>query len=433
MKIKVSTSPYVYLITFLIMFDGEFFSFLPFSFINETSFKTVVILGLSLLLLLNTFINNRIRETIRPYSGYAILFMVILTIVLIIEGFYSYTAYSQTIIDVIYAASMSFCRFLLIFPIIYLLCRPDGFTKLMNSVTIITVIVFLMRIFRAVIYNGVGYDILSNLEIGTRNGRLRHDLISVASVTFIYACYRFFKSSKNTYQKYIFLGVIILFAFFEAYTNMTRMYMFTFVATFMVIMIVKKRPINKEIVLLSSLLIIFFALLASGVITSFIQTFSTTSDMGLSTIARQNTIKYFISVFKENPIFGLGLIIPKEENYYIFFGPNGSAFLDDIGIINMVFHYGILGGIIVLLIFGRLLYIGINLCLNDSYDRKEFIIGSLAYLAATSISLSAFDSQRMLGLVIIWAVFEHDYYQYRFIKNTSVNHNLSSRLQLKQK
>lgn len=412
MKIKISTSPYVYLITFLIMFDGEFFSILPFSFINQTSFQTVVILGISLLLLLNTFINKKIRETIKPYSGYAILFMVVLVIVLILQGFYSYSAYSQSIQDVIYAASISFSRILLIFPIIYLLCRPDGFTKLMNTITIITVIVLLIRTFRAIVYNTFGYDILSHLGVALRSDRMRLGLISVAGIAFIYICYRFLTSKRNTYQQLLFLALILFFAFYEYYTNMTRMYIISFLATFIMMLVTKKRPVNKEIVLISCLLIIFVALLASGAITQFMSTFSTEGDIGGSTVSRQNTLKYFNQVVKEQPFFGLGLLIPKGTNYYIFFGPNGSAYLDDVGIINMFYHYGILGLILVVMVFGRMLYVAVRLFFCCEYEKRIFVIGGLTYLAITSISLSAFDSQRMLSLVILWAVFEHDYYSY---------------------
>lgn len=414
MKIKVSTSPYVYLITFLVLFDCDFFAFLPFSFLTLTSFKTVVILGFSLLLLLNTFINKMIRETIRPYSGYAVLFMIVLAIILILQGFYSYTAYSQSVVDVIYAASIAFSRILLIFPIIYLLCRPDGFTKFMNSLSIITVVILLIRTLRALVYNTFGYDLLPYLEESIRNDRIRQDLLPIGGIVFIYVCYRFLTSKKNTSHQIIFFAVLFLFAFYEYYTNMTRMYVITFFVTFIMMLITKKRPVNKEIVLLSCLLLFFILLIASGALTQFWNTFSTEGENANSTISRQNTINYFNQIVKEQPIFGLGLLIPKGENIYIFFGPNRSAYLDDIGIINLYYHYGIFGIIIVAMVFGRMLFIAFRLYFCHEYDKRIFLIGSLTYLILTSISLSAFDSQRMLSLIILWAVFEYDYYCYYF-------------------
>lgn len=426
MKIKVSTSPYVYLITFLVLFDCDFFTFLPFSFLNSISVKTLIILGISLFLLFNTFINKMIRETIKPYSGYAILFIIVLAIILILQGFYSYTAYSQSVLDVIYAASIAFIRILLIFPIIYLLCRPDGFTKLMNSLTIITVAILFIRTCRAVIYNTVGFDMLPNLESSLRNGRMRQGLISIAGIVFIYICYKFLTSVKNTKQQYIFFAVLIFLAFYEVYANMTRMYIISFLVTFVIMLVTKKRPVNKEIVLLSCLVLFFILLIFSGALTQFLDSFSTEGENADSTIGRQNTINYFNQIVKEQPVFGLGLLIPKGENIYIYFGPNRSAFLDDIGIINMYYHFGIFGIIIVAMVFGRMLYIAFRLYFCQEYDKRIFLIGSLTYLIITSISLSAFDTQRMLSLIITWAVFEYDYYSYYFNPRKKANGSLMS-------
>ena len=103
-------------------------------------------------------------------------------------------------------------------------------------------------------------------------------------------------------------------------------------------------------------IILLAVLYFSGLIPRFLATFTETGgEYGGSTLARQYSARYFSGVAKDQPIFGLGFLSPKRyENFWIYFGPSGTAYLDDLGIRNMFYHYGVLGIGLVALSLGRM-------------------------------------------------------------------------------
>lgn len=65
----------------------------------------------------------------------------------------------------------------------------------------------------------------------------------------------------------------------------------------------------------------------------------------------------------------------------IYFGPSGTAYLDDLGIRNMFYHYGVLGIGLVALSLGRMVYLVLRLLTCRNYPRKALMLGLTAFLA----------------------------------------------------
>lgn len=148
----------------------------------------------------------------------------------------------------------------------------------------------------------------------------------------------------------------------------------------------------------------------SGLIPRFLATFTETSgEYGGSTLARQYSARYFSGVAKDQPIFGLGFLSPKRyENFWIYFGPSGTAYLDDLGIRNMFYHYGVLGIGLVALSLGRMVYLVLRLLICRNYPRKALMLGLTAFFGCLCVSLCPFDTVRLLGLIFTWSMAEYD-------------------------
>ena len=112
---------------------------------------------------------------------------------------------------------------------------------------------------------------------------------------------------------------------------------------------------------------------------------------------------------KDQPIFGLGFLSPKRyENFLIYFGPSGTAYLDDLGIRNMFYHYGVLGIGLVALSLGRMVYLVLRLLTFRNYPRKALMLGLTAFFGCLCVSLCPFDTVRLLGLILTWSMAEYD-------------------------
>lgn len=413
MKLKLSTSPYYYLIAFVIILDVGFFRLFNIPVLKEPGMCRLIIFVVSCALLLNCYINKYLIETLKPYCGYINIFMLYFLLFIVLQSFYGALHYGQTMYDIV-VCLLYFTPLLLLYPVIYLLTKEDGFERLMKISTILVIIYLCIGLFRALIYNSTGMDMLPFLELSLRYGRVRQDFVSVGSVVFIYSFANLLKPHRRLRENALSLSAFLLIILYELYTNMTRMYMASFFIVAICMVLARKRPKNKQIVIYSATSISVAILYFSGVFTNFFSSFSIEGEQGGSTLARSLATEYFQAIVRNQPFFGLGFLIPRDEYYNIFFGPFGRFFLDDLGIRNMYYHFGFLGIVLVALSFGRMFYIAARLIFGRNYDKKVFLVGSLAYIMSSSISLSVFDVQRILSLVFFWAIFESEYYKYSF-------------------
>ena len=105
---------------------------------------------------------------------------------------------------------------------------------------------------------------------------------------------------------------------------------------------------KKKIIALLAILVGIIILFGSGIVTKFLNSFSSTGEFGGSSIARLGAYKYYWKCFLENPIFANGFV--GDENYYdIVHGASGiyyqtvyvRFFYDDVGIVGQLALLGI--------------------------------------------------------------------------------------------
>ena len=307
--------------------------------------------------------------------------------------------------------------FLLIYLFLYVFQMDGGYDRLIKSLSWITYPYMLVITLRAAIYNFTGRDLMPYLGHITRSGRLRYGIPALCGVLFLYYFYKLLQKDTLMKHKMIYTGLLLFTAFYLYYICMTRMYVIAFFLSALVIFLCKKRPKNKQIVMVCVAIILLAVLYFSGLIPRFLATFTETSgEYGGSTLARQYSSKYFSGVAKDQPIFGLGFLSPKRyENFWIYFGPSGTAYLDDLGIRNMFYHYGVLGIGLVALSLGRMVYLVMRLLTCRNYPRKALMLGLTAFFGCLCVSLCPFDTVRLLGLIFTWSMAEYDARLYYYL------------------
>ena len=377
MKLKVSTSPYTYFLLLMTIMDTGYFVLLNIPGLRDTGYMRIGFLIIATLLAMNCYINKNIYRTLQPYYNYLNVFILYLVVFYLAHFIYGMVHYTQQITSIINVSNY-LGMFLLIYLFLYVFQMDGGYDRLIKSLSWITYPYMLVITLRAAIYNFTGRDLMPYLGHITRSGRLRYSIPALCGVLFLYYFYKLLQKDTLMKHKMIYTGLLLFTAFYLYYICMTRMYVIAFFLSALVIFLCKKRPKNKQIVMVCVAIILL-------------------------------SVLYFSGLAKNQPIFGLGFLSPKRyENFLIYFGPSGTAYLDDLGIRNMFYHYGVLGIGLVALSLGRLIYLVMRLLTCRNYPRKALMLGLTAFFGCLCVSLCPFDTVRLLGLIFTWSMAEYD-------------------------
>lgn len=416
MKLKVSTSPYTYFLVLMTVMDIGYFTLLHIPGLRETGYIRIGMLAIAALLTVNCYVSKTIYRTMRPYYNYLNIFILYLAVFYVAQFIYSMVRYKQELISAINVSNY-LGMFLLIYLFLYVFQIENGYDRLLRALSWVTYPFMLIITLRALLYNFAKVDILSHLGHAVRSGRLRYELPALCGVLFLYYLYKLMQPNTLIKHKLLYIALLGFTGFYLYYVCMTRMYVIAFSLAALVTFLGKKRPRDKQIVMVSVAIILLAVLYFSGLIPRFLETFTAANtEYGGSTLARQYSARYFSGIVKEQPIFGLGFLSPKRyENYLLYFGPFHTAYLDDLGIRNMYYHYGVLGIGLVLLALGRVLYLALRLLICRSYTKKPLLLGLLVLLGCMCVSLCPFDTVRLLGFILTWSMVEYDAHNYYYL------------------
>lgn len=416
MKLKVSTSPYTYFLLLMTVMDAGYFVLLNIPGLRETGYVRMGLLVVAALLAMNCYINKTIYRTLRPYYNYLNVFVLYLAVFYVAHFIYGMVHYTQKITSII-SVSSYLGIFLLIYLFLYVFQIDGGYDRILKPLSWITHLYMLAITLRAFVYNQTGRDLMPYLGQLSRSGRLRYGIPALCGVLFLYYFYKLLQRDTLIKRKLLYIALLAFTVFYLYYICMTRMYVIAFSLSALVIFLCKKRPKNKQIVMVCVAILLLAVLYFSGLIPRFLATFTqASSEYGGSTLARQYSATYFSGVAKDQPIFGLGFLSPKRyENYWIYFGPFGTAYLDDLGIRNMFYHYGVLGIGLVVLSLGRMVYLVMRLLTCRDYPRKALMLGLTVFFGCMCVSLCPFDTVRLLGLIFTWSMVEYDAHLYYYL------------------
>lgn len=410
MKIKISKSP-IFVITFIAMIIAmEFLSIFNIPGFDKNANAVLIVNIVALLLFFNSIVNNYVYNTLKPYRNYTNVFFIILTAAIVAITLYSYNKYGQSLQNY-YTCFREFVYFFMAIPLIFVFTKQNGYEYFMKALLVVTIIYVALCFVNSFHYSLRGYLLFEHLQFGLRNDRLRCQA-PYSLVVMIPYVFNKIIDEKLKKDKAKWIGILAFFVCFMLYVCMTRMLntaFYVFLAT-SIIFIPKNANLRRTILIIYAL--VFIVLLATGQL-STVWTYLQERDNNLtdSAQARVNSINYFKMYADSNPLFSMGFVSPTNDYYSeIFFGKMRSYFFDDIGIMNIYLHYGIVGSIPFVVFILRVIYLVIKIYFINKSSNKNFFLGMLIFIAVPQVSLCMFDGQRIMGAVLMWALCEYEAY-----------------------
>lgn len=401
---KTSQNNLLIFLTFLLLVvNYKFFYLFPIGSFgartNELLFSTLSILSFIIIF-------NKIRGYNYLFSN----FIIILFLFFLIEVFYTIFKYPEPPMDAVkefipYLSLLSYLTF-------SSLAQVDLKRFLKIIIVLGTIIAFIcilelflhthnFELFKIYGFNyGLTSDQLNDQTYLIRNGRSRligSDLIDFTGVISI-GC--LFNKEKYLSKKLLSLNIILV-LFYEYYISQTRSTFMCLIFIAIVLVIIKYgKRLNTGITI--GTLIITVPI----VMTFAIRKIFTIQNNGTeySTYHRIDEINYYLSIFKEKPIFGNGFLKDKPlymEDYILIHGDNiyaGNAY-SDVGLVGSIAKYGIFGLLLlIMLVIKEFIIIKRN---------KSLLLIALFIMTLLSmIDLSFLDAERLPSLCIYMAIFD---------------------------
>ena len=360
MKIRVSTIAY-YIFIVLLFINLGINNVIGIKFDTRYVRLFTATIGLMIIIFFSLF--ERYRFSV-PRGKFQFVFGYYLFLFIVIESFYTMLRYEQGIFWTYY----ELCTIVMVvwfYPLFYILeSKRVSFTAMLEHVATLTILSYVIRILSHISKMLTGNYIMQGLvfeygEPGIRNGFYRIQQPCLASIFIPIAIYLFFILESKIKKLWYIFGVSIALIFTFA-INQSRSIMIYQILIVVSMFLFKDRSSKKKLVIWYAVIIGIIALSQSSLMTSvsdFVSTFNPNSEYGKSTIIRINTLTYYKEIFLKNSVAGIGALnIGTNGAFSLLRGVNGTAYLDDIGLLATVIRYGIFGLLLHVIVFGNAIY-----------------------------------------------------------------------------
>lgn len=408
MKIKISKLMYFFYIVIAVLSYHVFYLFEY----NETllygyRFRIwVALLGVVFYL----FIITKQIRAISKYGKYIHYYLLVTLISIGITTLYAQLKYpSQSIMDTLGLSS----RFLWVFwvvPILYLFekhCGYDRFVHILNVVSFVWILVALMQVIAhratgSIIFD---FDAYLNASAFRRGEFVRIGLESLGNFFLLFNTLLLVEKVNRKHRKYYSIYCVIGW-FYLVFVQQTRAFTLVAIICLGVILLCSSKLSIKQFVLTLGILCGVGYLFASGIVDTFLQTFSITGENANSTISRMAGMEYYWNSFIQNPLFAIGF---AHSGYYasLIHGTNSRFYLDDIGIVGTLSQLGLFLIPIYIVPIIRMIYLYIKGKKNYSSHEKKMMLVIISFIVCTSATLMITDSQRVLLWPVLIALVEH--------------------------
>ena len=178
--------------------------------------------------------------------------------------------------------------------------------------------------------------------------------------------------------------------------------------------LLEKNTTNKLVKKVIIMALVIGILLQNDIAANFIQSLSVTGEEAGSTIGRQYSMAYYLSMFKAHFPFGIGFpnndkygyILHHKVQYY-------TTYTDDVGIVGQLGIWGLLLIPIFIVPVVRMISIIIKLKRQNCYDSFVWFTGILVYIIVTSGTLMILDSYRIMLMPMFIALAEFENIRYK--------------------
>ena len=368
---------YIYIITFLIVINLNLLTFG-----DWTQLYRYITSIISILLFISVISNRKIYSRIKSHMYFINIFFILLTIFIILEIMNGLISNQYGIITCI-GKLYTFSWLLLIYPLIYIYSYNKGLLSIVKIITFFTIISLVMKSLIWLLFNNYGIDIMHYVlyEFGDewmRDGNQRIPATCFSGILFVVMLY-LLDSNNNIFIKIfsiIIITFIICLVIYVLFNNISKM---------------------KKVFLIILLFGISIYIINTDEFQLFIEGLSIdTYSIGIRFIA----FDYYFNLFKDN--YFLGISLSMNEN--LISGSEGRFFLSDMGNIGNLISYGILGYIILILPFIRMIYISFKFKNNKMMYLRILLIYTVLF---SLMSNDIYSKYYIFGLSFIWSIFEY--------------------------
>lgn len=420
MKIKISTV--IILIVVFIVVASEYFFFLG------PEINTIVLLMMLLMGLIICMAKTRremgiIKTQLNFCGGYIFMSCIIFSTILM----YTIIAFPRQ--NLLYTLR-GFGYYYYVLIAILLLCymiRKKKDSNIYLLLEICTVIWYMLVLAQKIVYDINGTIIIDSYFeyfcggfVPLRNGMIRISLRWFGNLMLIYNFYKFYVLGNK--KKLIYFGIFILGMYEVIMIQQTRAYTLCNLICIFTIILLKRNTKKEFFRKLFLFIIAILIILETGIVSNFIDSFSSSGTFANSTLARSYAIKYYWEYFLNHPIFGMGF---ASTTFYssVVKGLSGKASIDDVGMLGQFVRLGVFVIPIYILLLIRFFRI-LGMMKKYGQFKEDYIWYSSFFiqLLITSVSLSMMDKQRIMLYPLSIALFE---FQYLRIKEKVTKENQS--------
>jgi hypothetical protein len=317
-----------------------------------------------------------------------------LTVLVSVISIVIYTSahYRQDILSTI-IVSRNYLLILLIIPMCLIIIDEGKWNYFLEIANILATIWYFVVFVQLILYSTTGKLIIPyyfSKNVWIRNGRIRIGLPPYGQYMILYNIYMYFTTkSKKSLALFVF-GLVCLILI-----DQTRAAQLITAAIFVLAWLFSNKKASTRMIAAFVVILGIVSLFAFGIDEMILESFSTTGEKGASTVARLNSLVYYLGCFFQNPFCGFGF----TNNASIINGPTGASWPSDVGIVGQLAKIGLFVIPIYITIIVRLIRIMMNK--NISHNCKLFVGLNLVYLIMSSGSLIILDSERSILTPIV--------------------------------
>lgn len=348
------------------------------------------------------------KISLDKYSKWIIMFLGFI----IVEWIISAIRYPNESIIAMFKEHLYFFTFLIYFIFKNWIYTKEKFIKLFELITVIVLLTNVLLIINAFLYNQTGHFLLKIMGVnyGTIKLLFRSNGIRIYNVNaglgFISAIISsgIALGNKQEGQNRILHTLNLITTIFSIYyIEQSRLMLLIIIVAVLCVLVNSKNISRKRKLNLYLLMLIFVLFIGWDVISqtgkSILESLADSSDV--TSANRFEEITYYLSVSKSHPLFGLGLISATGSYGSLVSGTLGNWTYTDVGVFGILGKLGFVGLFMYLYLLLLLAKETIKYKLPNSGTR----LGIVLSIFLSSITMSFFDSQRIVGLVLAMMYF----------------------------
>lgn len=318
----------------------------------DTPLKMVSLI-LAVYCFVSTCPHSRIAFTHLAYIACIVLF-------LLVEFVQCEMRYGQNIAE-FFSASYYF-TFSLLIPVFATLASRYGTIGLLRILERVILAISVFMILCSVLRFLLGVDITGITRM--RSGLIRINAPFLVQFGPCISMYLVFADEKLFRARHICTLLTSIFSLVFVYQS--RLVILLTVLCLAVLLLVRYRNNTGKLYIAGICVAVILILLFNGPLAALINSFSSTDTVyGASTTTRINETSYYLALFKDNILNGVGLIPYGSPSYSIISGPLAQFFVDDVGIVGAL---AVIGLWIIPLFCIPIVFLGYNIIRNESFQ-----------------------------------------------------------------